>query len=513
MGNEDTPHIERTYSIGKYQLADSFTSDVTTQVDSLLEQAITTVEGQRQDLSHLPFVTIDSAATRDMDDALCIEKKDDGWLLHIAIADPGSDIALGSPLDLSSQQRSQTTYFPGKPLTMLPENLSVERYSLFPEQDRLSLVCQCHIQQDGSISDYSFISAVIKSHAKLSYTQVAALLDKRPFDTPEHLTDATPFTEQLTTLHDCAKALNHYRQQQHIVIDNKPDFALYLNSDGKLDSIEKIERNDAHMVIEEAMLLTNRCAGEFLAKHQCGLYVHHRGYREERRKDIESLLSEKMSAAQDEKITIQSTDELTHYVDLIKKLQSDEAYQPLLAIQQRFLEASKLSIEPAPHFGLGFKHYATVTSPIRRYQDLYNQRLIHQLLEQKTLTPIDTTTLETLQNNLGNSRDAARFMEQWLICDYMKGKIGEVFTGTISLLTNQGVGIRLKDTGIEGFVAAKRPNKKKKEETGDKISFNNQRIELTWNDTPLLLDQEVTVKLTGIDHEKKKLELSWVEVA
>jgi exoribonuclease II len=507
IGNDDTPYIERLYAIGKYQLQDPFPKEVIDAADNLCQQKINTDNSQRQDLRHLPFVTIDSAATRDMDDALAIEKTDEGWRLWVAIAAPSDDISLHSPLDKSARKRAQTTYFMDKPLGMLPETLSVERYSLKSQQDRISLVFQCDIGINGQISAFSFIPAIIHSHAKLSYIQVAALLENKEYQAPAPLSDVMPFKDQLLLLQDCAQALHTCRQEQYIVIDNRPDFALYLNEKGKLQNIEKIERNCAHMLVEEAMLATNRCAGEFLAQHKTGLFVHHRGYREERRADIEALLTEKTSTP------VESTHRLENYINTIKTLQSKTEFTPLLAIQQRFLEPSLITQEALPHFGLGFPYYATITSPIRRYQDLANQRIIHQLLAGQTPEKLSEPQLIALRDSIRDSRDAAQFMEKWLIADFMQDKLGQTFSGSVTLLTNQGIGVRLDDTGIEGFIPAARPDKQNEEKSGDKISFNNQRMELTWNGKEIRLDQKLSVTLSKIDHDNKKLEFSCNDLA
>ena len=518
IGNDDTPFIERLYTQAKYQLDAPFSAEVNEQANTLAAKKVSIDnDHQRQDLRNVDFVTIDSASTQDMDDALYVEESNDGWRLSVAIADPGADIAPGSALDIAASKRAQTVYFPGKPLPMLPEQLSVDRYSLQCNKERLSLVFQCDITKEGQVNAFTFIPSIISSKAKLSYTQVAAFInDNTDADTKAqshpNLSDITPYTNLLNALHQCTVALNAYRQKHHIVHHNKPDFALYLNEKGKLNNIEKIERNVAHTIVEEAMLVTNRCAGDYLARHQTGIYVDHQGYRPERRSDIENLLNEKTNT------TIHHTDQLEHFVSAIKKLQSHEDFHALLSIQQRFLEASQLNNQAKPHFGLGFKYYATITSPIRRYQDLYNQRLIHQLLSTQSSNNIDDHTLAQLKVNLSRNRDAVRFMEQWLISDYMTQYIGQTFTGTVSLLTNQGVGIRLDNTGIEGFIPAKRPNKKQAnqststdEKSTDKISFNNQRMELFWNNEPITLDQSVSVTLVKIDQQKKKLEFSWTK--
>ena len=514
VGDESTPFIEKLYSICKHRLENEFSNEVNDAAKALIAQPLqvqaseTTPEQdavELKDLRDVEFVTIDSAATRDMDDALAITPTDNGWTLSVAIAGPSIDIGFNSLLDKAAKKRTQTTYFADKPLTMFPEELSIERFSLKVGEERKSLVFQCQIDATGKINDFSFVPAIIKSHAKLSYVQVAALLNGQEYKPNPTLSDPAEHKTALEQLQACAKVLLDYRETHHIVIGNRPDFALYLNNKGKLENIEKIEKNCAHSIVEEAMLLTNRCAGDFLAQHNAGLFVHHRGYREERRQDIELLLSEKTQTE------ISKTQELDSYIHTIKTLQQHDDAKTLLSIQQRFLEASQLSTEAKPHFGLGFAHYATVTSPIRRYQDLYNQRSIYQILTKQSPAVLNAQQLQQMQDNVKESRHASMFMEKWLICDYMNSKVGDSFNGTVSLLTNQGIGVRLDDTGIEGFVAAKRADKKKPDAPFDKVSFNNQRMELSWNDKPIQLDQAVKVTLVRCDNEKKKLEFSFSE--
>ncbi len=507
LGTDPDINMIRQYTLALYQLFDGFGKEVMEQSKSIQAQApvaSSTDHTGRSDLRDLAFVTIDSAGTRDMDDALCIRPTDDGWELRVAIADPSSEIEWESPLDHIALLRANSVYLPGKPVPMLPDTLSTERYSLVSGQDRLALVVTLHIDQSGDIKGYQFESAIIQSKAKLSYQQVSALLNNHQFNIPEQLDDAEPFREQLMALQDCANARQQFRQTHQIVGQHRPDFMLVLNDQGKLESIEKLEKNNAHLIVEEAMLATNQCAGEFLAKYQAGLFSVQSGYRTERREDIEKLLKEKLG---DEKVT--DITDLNNFIGIIKYLQENDVDQ-LLSKQQRFQQSSELDLNPSPHFGMGIKHYANITSPIRRFQDLYNHRIIHALLEGKKPVKLRQKQVERLKEAINNNRNATRAVEQWLIADYMQAKIGETFKGYIALLTNQGVGIRLIDSGIEGFIAATKENKNEPEKPFDKISFNNQRMELTWNSTELHLDQEVEVKLSHVDMEKKKPIFEWV---
>lgn len=506
LSNIDTATNIRRYTMAQHQLFEGFPKEVMDEAKRLQEK--TQEDPSRADFRDKQFVTIDAASTRDMDDAVTISPKAEGWDLWVAIADPASEIAAQTALDKTALRRNQTLYFPGKPSPMLPEILATERYSLIANENRLSLVCKLSVSTEGKVESFEFIPAVIQSKAKLSYQQASELIEHGAADSLEEgaVKDLDQIIEQLRELQKCTQALHQYRAQHQLVLSNRPDFYLKLNQEGKLESIDQLRRTPAHQIIEEAMVATNQSAGRFLAENNAGLFTTHKGFKTERREDVEQLLRE--SLGEEQQIDTQT---LASYTQLIRHLQKDEQYKKLMAKQQRFQNSSELSLLPSPHFGLGCEHYATVTSPIRRYQDLYNQRQIHQILAGKSASKINNTQLSKLQEANTNNRSAVRTMQQWLIADYMKDKIGEAFKGYIALLTNQGIGIRLHETGVEGFIVGIKEDKDNPDKAYDKISFNNQRLDLSWNNQALELEQDVEVKLTGIDPITKKLAFSWVE--
>lgn len=504
----------RKFSLALHQQFEQFPKDILDEAQALQNMPIDmdsanesskSITANKVDLTDTNFITIDSAGTRDMDDALAIEKTDTGWTLLVAIANPSSEIHENSALDNIAFKRAQTLYLPGKPVSMLPETLSTERYSLIADDNKLALVIKLTIDNEGKTTNAEFMPAQVRSKAKLSYQQVSASLNGQAFTPQPHLTDIAPFEAQLTQLQACTDALYQYRTSHQLVTHNRDDFALILNSVGKLTGIEKIERTAAHRIVEEAMIITNQRAGEFLASHNAGLFTAQTGFKTERQEDIKKLLVEALGEE-----SVGDLTSLEDYVATIKLLQKDEKHHALFSKQQRFQQASELSLQPSAHFTLGANYYATITSPIRRYQDLYNQRAIQQILANKQVSRLRPKQLEHLKEAINFNRKASRLVEQWLIADYMQNKIGEIFTGYIALLTNQGVGIRLDNTGIEGFIVAKKEDKSNPELEFDKISFNNQRMELTWNEQPLHLDQKVEIKLASIDMEKKKLNFEWV---
>ena len=494
----------RRFTLAQHQLFDGFTKDVMDQTQSLITQPLSTQE-EREDLTDKFFVTIDAANTRDMDDALYIEKSDNGWTLWVAIADPASEIKVQSALDKSAFRRGQTIYFPSKPLGMLPEKLATDRYSLIEGKERLALVTKIDIDTTGSAKDFTFIPACIISKAKLSYIQVSDLLQDSTEDNKdtENLETLQPL---LVNLQACTNAVKKFREENQLVIEHKPDFYLKLNQQGKLESIDKVQRTPAHQIVEEAMIITNQCAGKLLSEKGKGIFSIHTGFKKERLKDAELLLKDVFQELTEDQLT-----SLEGYRTIIDALQHNETHRLLYSKQQRLQAGGQFSLESSPHFGLGCQYYANITSPIRRYQDLYNQRLIHSIISKDKATLINQSQLEKLQETNTNARAASRFMQQWLIDDFMQEKIGETFTAYIALLTNQGIGVRIVENGIEGFIPVKKPDQENKEEKSDKLSFNNQRLELTWNEKTFNLDQEIQVTLKAIDPITHKLELSFVD--
>lgn len=540
LGDKKTVGIERLCTLAKFHIDEQWSPAVVEQTRDICRQPI--ANRDRADLQQLPFITIDSANTRDIDDALAIEAHRQGWILHTAIADPSSEIDAHSPLGELAKARVSTLYLPGKPLPMLPEELSTDRFALVANACRHALVCRLDIDLNGEVKDYRFIFATVRSRAKLSYQQVTALLANEPFSISGSLSDAGSHKHQLQSLRDCSEALRQYRRKHYLVSSHRPDYHLRLNHQGKLEKIEQVERTPAHGIVEEAMLATNICAGKLLASCKVGIHSCHAGIKEERRQDIETLLQEQLP----EGAKIDTTD-LAGFCQLIHTLQSEEKYQPLLSIYRRYLQPSELSDQSKPHFGLGVSHYATITSPIRRYQDFYNHTVIRSLLDKQAgaiqpLTdkqscqlstsspplPADSDQLDQLKMQNNHNRQAVRYLENWLICDYMATKVGQTFTATIDMLSRRGAGVRLADTGIEGFVQAPKPARDAHGRSGGKsggnpgeagarpeeaFSFDQRRMELTWNSHCYRLDQVVEVTLTKIDYDRKKLLFTWARAS
>lgn len=503
IGRLDEAGIERQYMIHKHGLPSDWSDAALKETEAVKTRAKELDKGDREDFTALNFVTIDAESTRDMDDALYLEAEEDGWLLYAAIADPAAFVETDSVLDKAARERASSVYFPGQSLPMFPDELSQDAFSLMAAEERPVLVCKQRINATGEIQDFSFCNGVIRSHHKLSYKQVADFLENNDRSAvPE---DSLALLEGL---YELARARKQYRDENHVVQEDKLDYVFRLNQEQKIENIERRRPTLAHQVVEEAMLATNSCAGNYFAqaaerlgRASGGLFSSHAGFRPERVAEIEQLL--KKDKPELEKLELEV---LESYRQLMRNLQRDEADSVLLATLKRRLQPANVSTEAAPHFGLGFDYYATITSPIRRYQDLHNHRIIKGLLAERASGKLDESLAEELQAQIVRNRQACRQVEQWLLSQYLADKKGQEFDATVVSVASQGILVRLSDSGAEGFIPI-RGNKK------NPAKYDSLRMTLTHDDDTYHLEQPVRVKLDKVDPAEKKLQLSLAKTA
>ncbi len=509
IGRPEEAGIEADYILAKYQLSEAWNEAELGEVQRITQEKQLSVN-ERKNLTHLPFVTIDSEFTRDMDDAIFIEETDSGWQLISAIADPSLSIHCGSTLDLSARQRASTLYLLGHPVTMLPCDLSHNTYSLIPNEERPVITCHMQIRRTGAIDSFVFHESTITSKHKLNYLAVSQLVKPDVENTDKHIkdqNDALPDTIKnlLHTFKDCALARMQYRKENCLVMDDRADFQYWLNDQRKIERIEKRQRNIAQRMIEEAMLATNICAGDLFSKNPGkGIYSSHAGFRAERIQDIKLLIEKFIPDYPDKDADFS---ELNHYKNLFRFLYhniSNTEYNKLLSLLQRTQQGGTLSTAPIGHFALGFKHYAMVTSPIRRYQDLYNHYTLKTIIRDQAAPINADKIIASLQTQITQGRQASRLLERWLLCQYLSSHIGSVHVGTVRAVNSKGIVVHLNDIGTEGFVmlAGKGQAKPK---------FNSGLLTLITEAQAFSLDQTVTVTITSVDINSRSVDLELVD--
>ncbi|RMF15924.1 MAG: VacB/RNase II family 3'-5' exoribonuclease [Gammaproteobacteria bacterium] len=485
IGREDTPHVETEYCLSKHGLsAHARLPKIGDAQVAAWQKQIEKAMSRREDLRALPFVTIDSASTQDMDDALCAEATDDGWTLHVAIADPAELVEPGGEIDQRAQRLGSSWYFPDRIIPMLPDVLSTELCSLVPGQDRLALVMSLQVKPDGQISDFRLCEAVIHSRAKLAYSDVAGLMAEGA----EHVD-----TDSLKALEAVRQALNNYRDNHALVAEDRQDYRLILNEAGKIDHIERRDSLDAHNLVEEAMIATNRCAARFLReKGLTGPFITHAGFRPERLDAMDQIRREQLG----DDARFDLTD-WKGFKAFLQALDEKDSELPLRGIATRSLARSLLSPEAAPHFGMGLALYTTFTSPLRKYNDLLVHRQIKAVLHGQKPQKVRERDCEHLQEALRLGRQAVNETEQWLKCQYMADQDGALGRGRIVHVNGAGFQVRLDNTGVEGFVHLG--------EEDEKFSFDPVYLTQKSATRTFMLDQTVMVEVAGVDWDRRQV--------
>lgn len=406
----------------------------------------------REDFTGEHFFTIDSDTTRDMDDALAIHADTDGgWTLKIAIADPTAYVAEGSAADIEAKTRAFTLYLPARTVTMLPKVLSDDLCSLMEGQRRPSLVATLKLDAAGALTGApSFTAGWVESKAKLDYQKVSDWLENQG--------DWQPASEQLATdlkhLQAMAAARLQWRHDNALVFKDQPDYRFVLDDDGKVVDIEVEERRVAHKIVEEAMLLANVCAADFLAeKIGQGIYNVHQGFDPEKVGNALKLIEEQGLTYHEEAFSAENLDTLLGFRHL--RLALDDLPSGWLDSRLRKHQGfSLLSAKPGPHFGLGFQQYATWTSPIRKYGDMINHRLIKAVLAGETPHPLDEALTEQLTAARKINRMAERDVKDWLYARFLAEKTGERFEAEIISINRGGLRAKLLANGAVIFVPA-----------------------------------------------------------
>lgn len=472
LGNNLAPGMEIEVAIRSHDIPNTWPDELLEELKSIPEEVTEKDKVKRVDLRDLPFVTIDGEDARDFDDAVYVEKDNDskGWKLYVAIADVSHYVKVGSELDKEATRRATSVYFPANVIPMLPEVLSNGLCSLNPNVDRLVMVCETSIDEKGEMTGYKFYEAVIHSHARLTYNLVWDMLQK-PLteDGKQWRKQYRPIVPHLETLYSLYKTLRKGRTKRGAIDFETVETKIEFDSQRKISQIVPTSRNDAHMIIEECMLMANVCAADFLTRHKVhGLFRVHNGPSEQKLDNLREFLGEmglSMSGGDPSP---------SHYQELLKQIANRPDAQLIQTVMLRSLSQAVYQPDNEGHFGLAFDAYAHFTSPIRRYPDLLVHRAIRSVirstraseyvrrvpgagrLAKKDIFPYEMADMVALGEycSMAERRadDATRDVVDFLKCEYMEQHVGEVFEGTISAVTGFGLFVSLNDVFVEGLV-------------------------------------------------------------
>ncbi|EDK09819.1 ribonuclease R [Haemophilus influenzae] len=458
LGDNMAKGMEVEIALRNHDIPHKFPSAVEKYVKKFTEEVPEEAKKGRVDLRNLPLVTIDGEDARDFDDAVYCEKHGKGWKLWVAIADVSYYVRLRSALDVEAHNRGNSVYFPNRVVPMLPEILSNGLCSLNPQVDRLCMVCEMQISAKGKLTDYRFYEAVMNSHARLTYTKVAKMLE----GDEELRTRYSTLVPHLEDLYKLYQALLGARHQRGAIDFETIETNFIFNAMGRIERIEPVVRNDAHKIIEECMILANIAAANFMEKHkEPALYRIHATPSEEKLTSFRTFLSEFG-------LTLEGGLKPTtkDYAALLEKVKERPDHELIQTMLLRSLSQAVYHADNIGHFGLALEEYAHFTSPIRRYPDLTLHRGIKYLLAKEQGAKRKTTDtggyhysfdeMDLLGNHCSMTErradDATREVADWLKCEYMQDHVGEEFSGVISSVTGFGLFVRLDDLFIDGLV-------------------------------------------------------------
>ena len=550
LGEIDDPGMEIEIAVRKYEVPHRFSPETLAQAAALPDAVRPADKRHRIDLTDVPLVTIDGEDARDFDDAVYCEplKKGrgktafEGWRLIVAIADVSHYVKPGEPLDEDAYERATSVYFPRRVIPMLPEKISNGLCSLNPDEERLSMVCDMLVAGDGQISAYQFYPAVIRSHARLTYTEVATILANTRGTEAQRRADLVP---HLIHLHEVYRALLKHRGQRGAIDFESTETQIVCDDNGRIDKIVPRTRTEAHRLIEEAMLAANVCAAEFIANHQHpALYRVHEGPTPEKRLTLQNYLralglglslSDDPKPAELQAIALATKDRI-------------DAVQ-ISSMLLRSMQQAIYTAQNAGHFGLAYEAYAHFTSPIRRYPDLLVHRVIKSLLLGKRYS-LGGSAIEQFANasaaaktahkvvnapahkpskaaakvpasaqdaalwesagahcsaNERRADEASRDVEAWLKCRFMRDHLGEEYAGTVTAATSFGLFVTLDELYVEGLVHIT-------ELGGEYFRFDEARGELRGERSGVryAIGARVRVQVSRVDLDGRKIDFRLV---
>ena len=520
LGEHMAPGMEIDVAIRSHGIPFIWPAEVTQAVKKYTKKVTEADKKNRIDIRHLPLVTIDGEDARDFDDAVyCERKKSGGWRLYVAIADVAHYVKIGNALDLEAHTRGNSVYFPDHVIPMLPEVLSNGLCSLNPEVDRLCMVCEMTISEQGVLSGYKFYEGVMHSHARLTYTKVSSILEhpksEQGAQLRERYADVLP---HLHNLYDLYHALRKARDVRGAIDFETVETRILFGEDRKIDQIVPTERNDAHKIIEECMLSANVATARFLKKNKMHtLYRVHEGPKLEKLENLRSFLGEQGLQLPGDREKPKPSD----YQELLAHIKDRPDFSVIQTVMLRSLSQAVYSPEEKGHFGLGYPHYAHFTSPIRRYPDLTVHRAIKSMIhselpcsqvvrtdvikENENKYPYDLPQMLQLGEHCSlterRADEATRDVVSWLKCEFLQQHLEETFEGIISAVTSFGFFVELKDLYIDGLVHVSSLK-------SDYYQFDQVKHRLIGERTGVSyrLGDTVTVKVVRIDLDDRKID-------
>jgi ribonuclease R len=509
LGKQMAPGMEIEIALRNYDLPHTWSAAIEKKLRRIPDEVTESDKVGRVDLRDLPLVTIDGEDARDFDDAVYAEAKPSGgWRLWVAIADVSYYVRTDSALDTEARARGNSVYFPSQVIPMLPEKISNGLCSLNPHVDRLCMVAEMTVSARGKLSGYKFYPAVMHSHARFTYTQVAAMLEGGPI-APEH----EALFPHLQCLQSLYLALDEQRAERGAIAFETIETQFIFNEQRKIDKIVPRARNQAHKIIEECMILANVSAAKFVKKHKGEiLYRVHESPSEQKLANFKEFLAERG-------LSMGGGLEPTpaDYQNVMLQIAGRPDAELIQVMLLRSMRQAIYTPDNEGHFGLALEEYAHFTSPIRRYPDLVLHRVIRYLLAKEKGEANEKWTpdggyhyqldeLDKLGEECSTTErradEATRDVSDWLKCEFMQDHVGDTFEAVIASVTNFGLFVRLNDLFIDGLVHISSLG-------SDYYQFDPMRQRLIGEHTGQIyqVGDPVTVKVAAVNLDDRQIDL------
>jgi ribonuclease R len=545
LGEIDDPGMEIDIAVRKYSVPHEFSAACLELARELPDKVRPQDFKDRIDLTDIPLVTIDGEDARDFDDAVYCEPakigKAKGWRLLVAIADVSNYVQTGSAIDIDAYDRATSVYFPRRVIPMLPEKLSNGLCSLNPEVERLCMVCDMLITAKGDIHAYQFYPAVMFSHARFTYTEVAAILANTRG--PEAIKRKARVND-LLNLHDVYRALLASRAVRGAVDFETTETQIICDDNGRIEKIVPRVRTEAHRLIEEAMLAANVCSADFIqnSKHP-GLFRVHEGPTPEKKDLLRNYLKSLGLP-----YTVSDEPKPSEFQHIAQATKERPDAQQIHTMLLRSMQQAIYTPINSGHFGLAYEAYTHFTSPIRRYPDLLVHRVIKAILAHKKyqlpalplpgeahaklakrlqknkagaqmddaprikMSPAEQQAWEAAglhcSANERRADEASRDVEAWLKCKYMREHLGEEYSGVVTSATSFGIFVTLDTLYVEGLVHIT-------ELGGEYFRFDEARQELRGERTGIryAIGTRVQIQVSRVDLDGRKIDFRLVNPA
>ncbi|HEY4581083.1 MAG TPA: RNB domain-containing ribonuclease, partial [Candidatus Acidoferrales bacterium] len=572
LGRPGELGVDVEIMIRKHHLPHRFSDEVLEEAQRVARPVSDADRAGRRDFRHLPIVTIDGETARDFDDAVYAERRPGGWRLQVHIADVAHYVAPNSALDGEARLRGNSVYFPNRAVPMLPEELSNDICSLKPHEDRLVMSALLELDPAGEVTGAEFVSGVIRSAERMTYTNVNRVLEGDAEMTARY----AALAEEFRAMRDLALLLNERRARRGSIDFDLPEPVLLFDAEGEMTGITRSERNIAHRLIEEFMLTANRAVARYLEERGLGsLHRVHEKPDPKKVLEFEELahafgyslgvpgLSERRlpvrhgriaapgragrggsASARPMYVSLPGAHEFAirpqHYQRLAQKIAGKPEERIVSYLMLRSLKQARYAAEPLGHFALAFDHYTHFTSPIRRYPDLIVHRLLKHVLAHpgqpdaaanstggESARPERTMRGERIQtkdhsyhrgeleavaietSEAERRADAAeRELMDWKRAQYMEQHLGEEYDALVISVQKFGFFVELMEVFVEGLV----PIQRLEEDTGERCLYREHDHAIVSGRGPRArvwkLGDRLRVRADRIDPMRRRVEFS-----